>query len=422
MNVFDWLRRSDRREGFASRRLQFHTPWVMRNHALQNSEVVYAAVSRIATTFGAAPCGLYKGNDAQTDNALHRLVAVQPNDNLTPFELFRALEVCRLTSGNGYALLLPAGDNPAGALMLVDPGDVTPMRDKETGDIWYKLSQQEYGTSYWHNRHMLHVRNLSPDGVVGLNPIEVLRGTLDYSAQVATFSLEHLRNGVHAGLVVDFPAELSKSKRDDAVRFLLESYKDSGGAVLALDAGVRATRMDGSMVDPKLLDVDKITRARVAAVYNLPPHMLGDYTNSSYSSLEEEMLEFVGLTLKPIVELYRQEFNRKLLTTAQQADRLTFRWDLTDLAQPDSTTRARTYFQLVRSAGVTPNELRAAEGRPPLEGGDRLYVSRDMIALDDLDALTPGGVTVATPTPEVPDNDAPRGGRQRQVRGARKHG
>jgi phage portal protein BeeE len=73
-------------------------------------------------------------------------------------------------------------------------------------------------------------------------------------------------------------------RRKEAITDFLELYRESEGAVIALDAGVRATRLDTALIDPKILDVDRITRSRVASVYNMPPHLRGDYSSSGYAS------------------------------------------------------------------------------------------------------------------------------------------
>ena len=386
MGLFDIWRRKREESREIRGRMTFPQRAIMTNATMSNSEAIYSAVSRISNTFGMIPIGIYKGYERQRDSIAQLLE--HPNDNMTAMEFYRTLEVDRLTTGNGYAMLIRSELGQVLHMVIIDPARVIPQVNTDTGDIWYHADLGPYGQMLLHNTDMIHVRTPSADGIKGIPPTAVLTQTIHYSETISKFSLQALENGVHSGLVIDFPVEISEIKRKKAVDQLLNIYKDSGGALVALDAGVRATRMDGSMIDPKLLDVDKITRLRVAAVYNMPPHMLGDYSSgSSYTSLEQQMLEFVLMTIQPISEIYRQEFNRKLLTTDQRQAGISTKWDLAAIQPLDSNARANMYFKQVRSAGITPNEQRALEGRPPLAGGDELFVSRDMIALKDLGTI-----------------------------------
>lgn len=72
--------------------------------------------------------------------------------------------------------------------------------------------------------------------------------------------------------------------------------------------------IERKFMDTKVFEVEKITRSRVATVYNLPVQMLGEISGTSYSSMEQQAMDYVQNTLIPIVRQYEQEFNRKLLT------------------------------------------------------------------------------------------------------------
>ena len=65
---------------------------------------------------------------------------------------------------------------------------------------------------------------------------------------------------------------------------------------------------------------------RVARLYRIPPHMVGDLDKSSFSNIEQQSLEFVKYTLDPWVIRWEQsilkspwnppappEFSRKVL-------------------------------------------------------------------------------------------------------------
>ena len=134
-------------------------------------------------------------------------------------------------------------------------------------------------------------------------------------------------------------------------------------------------------MDSQLLDVERITRNRVATVYNLPPHLLGDYTDTSFSTAEQQMQEFLQLTITPIVQQWEEEFNRKLITPEDYAEGYRFRFDLNTLLRADRKTTAEMHQMAIRGGWRKPNEVRESEGLAPDPMGNELMSSRDLIPL-----------------------------------------
>ena len=150
---------------------------------------------------------------------------------------------------------------------------------------------------------------------------------------------------------------------------------------MVLEGGLTATNFSTPPVDAQLLDVERITRNRVATVYNLPPHMLGDYTDTSFSTAEQQMQEFLQLTITPIIEQWEEELNRKMLTPQDYADGYRFRFDTNSLTRADAATTANRNQMAIRGGWRKPNEVRESEGLPPDPMGGELMSSRDLIPL-----------------------------------------
>jgi hypothetical protein len=78
----------------------------------------------------------------------------------------------------------------------------------------------------------------------------------------------------------------------------------------------------------------------------------------------------------------------KKLTLEQRKQGYHWKFDMQAALRADAATMAEVNYKAVRSAWKTPNEIREEYGKPPLENGDELLISRDMIPL---------GVTVERP-------------------------
>jgi len=347
---------------------------------ITGNEAIYAAVSRISNTVASMPMHLYKGFKIQEDHPLERLVSLEPHPNFSAFSWKQTMEALKNTEGTAYALRVL---NSMGQLMRLDilnPTRVIPKKD-EDGNIWYSVTMDDGQEALAPGFLILAIKHMSANGIRGIRPIDVLRKSLDYDTQVKEMSLDQL-DGVNHGVMLTVPnVGLSQAQKDEAVDRFLETYEKSGRSVVILEGGMTATNFSANAVDAQLLDVERITRNRVATVYNLPPHLLGDYTDAAPGGVEQEMMEYLQLTITPIVQQWEEEFNRKVLTPQEYAEGYRFRFDTASLTRADVKTTAERNQMAIRGGWRKPNEVRAELGLPPDPVGDLLMSSRDLIPL-----------------------------------------
>ena len=350
------------------------------DRTIEGNEAIYAAVSRISNTMAAMPIHLYQGFEIQEDHPLERLISLEPHPNFTAFTWKQTMEVLLNTEGTAYALRVL---NPMGQLVRLDilnPLRVTPKKDAE-GNIWYSVTMDDGNEALAPAFLIVCLKHPSANGIRGIRPIDVLRKSLDYDTQVKEMSLDQL-DGVNHGIMLTVPnVGLSQQQKDEAVNRFLETYEKSGRSVVILEGGMTATNFANSSVDAQVLNVERITRNRVATVYNLPPHLLGDYSDTSFGTAEQQMMEFLQLTIGPKVQQWEEELNRKLLTPEEYAEGYRFRFDTASLTRTDVKTTAERNQMAIRGGWRKPNEVRAELGLPPDPVGDLLMSSRDLIPL-----------------------------------------
>lgn len=357
--------------------------WRRTDYTLANSELLFAAVSRISNSLSAMPIKLYKENAPAKDHPLYDMISFAPNASMTSCNFFRTMEACRCSAGNCYALKVFGPGNSLKGLVVLDPARVHPIMEEESGELWYRISPAVGEEFIVHGYYILHVPFLSTNGMVGINPVSVLFDTISYAEQIQSFSRDQLEKGINAAVVLEAPTNISPEQQEQVIEDFMNTYKNTGGRILLLESGMTAKKLDLSPVDTKLFEVEKITRSSVAMVYNLPPHLLGDYSETSYNSQEQQMLEFLQLTMLPIVTSYEQELNRKLLTAKERANGYHFRFDMTTILRADAATQAEVNYKAVRSGYRTVDEIRAGNGDPPLPDGigSEALVSQDLAPL-----------------------------------------
>lgn len=347
---------------------------------LQGHEAIYAAVTRIANTVASIPVHVYKGRERQDTHPLEKLLNLSPNPSMSAYIFKQTMEAFRNTEGMAYALIIRDGLGEITRLDVLDPTRVRPLIERDSREIWYDITLE--GKTYQIPGYMvLALKHMSANGISGIRPLDVLRGSLDYDAEVKEISLNQL-DGINHGVMLEVPGQaLDETRKAQIVADFLDAYESSGQRVLVLEGGIKATTFNQSPVDAQLMDVERITRNRVATVYNLPPHMLGDYSDTSFSTAEQQMQEFLQLTIIPIVQQWEDELNRKLLSDADYKVGYRFRFDTDSLIRADMVAMANKYQMAIRGGWMRMNEVREREGLPPDPNGDELMCARDIIPL-----------------------------------------
>ena len=389
MKLFDIFRKGKKETEKAAnptsrtlRTAPFFPRFLRSDYTLQNSEIIFSAVTRRANAFSSMPVQLYRGTTQVKNDARNDMINAEPNPNMTACQFFKTMEACCCTEGNAYAIKEFDPDGTLSRLDILDPLRVEPVLEKESRELWYRITPEQGADYYIHGFYIIHIPFVSSNGIKGVNPVSVLLDTLRYNHEIQEFSVSQLQKGINAQIVAEAPANLGEAQREETVKTLMNTYKESGGNILLLESGVTAKSLNLSPVDNKLFEVEKISRSKVAMVYNIPPHLLGDYSDTSFSSQEQQMLEFLMLTMLPIVTAYEQELNRKLLTREERRRGYHFEIDMNAILRADAATRADVHQKAIRGGWETPNEARSDYGRDKDPNGNKLMVSRDLTTLE----------------------------------------
>ena len=133
-------------------------------------------------------------------------------------------------------------------------------------------------------------------------------------------------------------------------------------------------------VSEDIVASENLTRERVANVFQLPAVFLNANESSNFTKNEELNRFFLQHTLISIIKQYESEFNRKLLTPLDRKKNRYFKFNVKAYLRADSATQVN--FKAVRSGYYTINEIRELEDLPPVENGDKPFISGDLYPID----------------------------------------
>ncbi|WP_066147817.1 phage portal protein [Anoxybacillus sp. P3H1B] len=353
--------------------------WGIDNSKLATNETIFSVISRLANTLSSLPLKLYKNYDSVINQAAD-IVINNPNSNMSGFELINKLEVSRNETGNGYAVIIRDIRMQPEQIVPIDSSYVVPFINTDDNNLWYEV-RGTTGTYYFHNMNMIHVKHITgASRWVGLNPLNVLKNTLEYDKAVQEFSLSEMQK--KDSFILEYGVNVDTEKRQRIIEDFRRFYKENGG-ILFQEPGVTVKDIERKYFASDTLASERITRSRVANVFNVPVSFLNDTEGQSYSSNEQMMIQFVQMTLMPIVRQYEHELNRKLLTTEERKAGYYFKFNLGGLLRGDTAARTQFYQVMLRSGALTPDEVRRLEDVPPRGGAaDQLWISGDLYPID----------------------------------------
>lgn len=348
---------------------------------MATSDVITGAINRISKAFALMPIVLMHGWERVTDDPRAQLVGVRANARQSAYAFKLAMEIGRNTLGRAYAVKRYDDAFRLAAIEPVDASRVTPLIDDVTREVWYMIRRDDGEVEYLPRFFVMPLLFSSTDGITSVNPVALLRGSIQYNEDVKAFNLENLKS-INKAIVLEYPSTLAGEHRANSVKETLNLYKQSGGKVLALESGVKLSNVTTSPFDAGTLSVDQITRSRVAMVYGMPAALLGDSGAQSKATAEEQNLEFLTTTMLPRVEEWRQELDWWLLTPQERADGWHFAVEVDAYLKANAQARANLVQTRIRNGQLTPNEARADLGLAPKDGGDTLLVSKDLAPVD----------------------------------------
>ncbi len=374
----------------------------------------YAGVHRIATDVAALPVQMFRrrpdgGRDEVRDHPVVPLLTVSPDGERTSFAWRQAILSHAVGYGNGYASIDFDRDGQPTALHLLDGKQTAPERRPQDKRLFYRSG----GTTLPPYR-VLHFAGMGYDGIKGYSPAHLFKEALGLGIAAERFGAAWFGNGSRPSGVLKVPHMLKDKAERDALRnewMQLHSGPDNAGKPAVLTGGAEFAPFQVGPNEAQFLQTRQFQVLEVSRMLGgIPPHKLGDYSQSHLANIEASNIDYVATVLVPWCEAVEQVLNFRLLTTDERAAGYYLEHNLNAFLRGDSRARAEFYKALVNMGVITPNEIRKWENLNPIEGADYTMVPLNVAILSDgeftvLAKASPGG---PEPDPSPDGNDKAR--------------
>ncbi|MEK8132917.1 phage portal protein [Paenibacillus filicis] len=383
-------------------------------------DTVYACVRIRSESVAKLPLKVHQedetGIQKPAKHALHQLLKLRPNPYMSAFDFWKCIEAQNCLRGNAYASIEYDRRGRVVGLWPMDSSKVKIIIDNDTAasgivqprsKVWYEVDLG-YEQRKLMPHEVLHFKGgVTLDGIVGLSPLDLLKGTLENGASANKFVNNFYKQGLQVKGVVQYVGDLDQNaKRNFRNHFeSMSSGLDNSHRIALMPMGYQFTPISLSMHDAQFLENNQLTIRQIAAAWGIKMHQLNDLTRATHTNVAEQQKEFYTDTLQPILTCYEQELAWKLLLDDELEAGYYLRFNVDAILRGDLKSRYEAYRIGVQGGFLTPNEPRALENLQAMEGGDRLYVNGSMVPITDAGKayLAKGGGDTGTGKEDDPD-------------------
>ncbi|MBY8826112.1 phage portal protein [Sphingomonas colocasiae] len=354
-----------------------------------SGEVVNAETAmRVATVFGCVrirssavattPIKLMRRVDARTredadDLELWSVLTRRPNKWQKPAVFKRMMQAHVLLRGNAYAAIVRGALGGVQALIPLHP-DRVDVKQREDLSLEYTWTRKDGRQVKFDQRDVLHLLNLTLDGVRGVTPLAYARETIGQAIAMERHGSNVFKNGAQVSGALTTTQKLSPEARD-RLQESADRYRSGGenaGRIIVLEQGLDYKAIALNQEDAEWIESKKLSRSEICMFFGVPPSMIGDNSGSDSNwgtGLEQKATAFRIYCLEDDYVMWEEAL------TADCVDDLKVyaRFNRNAVARADMKTRWASYIAALQWGVYSPNEVRALEDENPREGGDIYY-------------------------------------------------
>ncbi len=189
------------------------------------------------------------------------------------------------------------------------------------------------------------------------------------------------KNGMMASVVLSSEQVLKPDQRKQIAESLQAfAGADKAGGIAVLEAGLTPSQITINPKDAQMLETRQYSVEQICRIFGVPPVMIGHAANGTTtwgSGIEQLILQFTKTCLTPMLRSIESAIYRDLLD-AKTRKTTVVKFNMEGLLRGDSQARAEFLQKMVQNGIYTPNEARAYENKPKMDGGDELIVNGTM--------------------------------------------
>lgn len=342
-----------------------------------------AAGRAISETLASLPLHIYRrvggGKELARNHRLFRTLAEQPHERYTAVELWEQCVQSLLFRGNWLAVPKLSRRDDVVELDPVEWSSVSVQIDRDTGIRTFSWPDDRGNRIVKVDSEVLHIPGNAYDGVRGYGLLASASGAFGVSQRVHNYVDKYFKNMLPP-VAISFASPMPPKARDEWFTKFKEAFVGGRAPAIVLDNGGKLEAINLKASELQLVEIMDATTRQMARLFRVPPHVIGDLKQATFSNIEHQGQDFVTMSLMPWARRIEQRLESTLLGPIERKQ-YTIRFQFDALLRGDAASRGAYYQSLFQVGGITANEIREHEGRNPVEGGDTPMVQGALIPI-----------------------------------------
>lgn len=341
----------------------------------------FSAVSLISDTISSLPCDAFQRVDGERRPVRPRPAWIdQPDVDTSRQAHYGAVVTSLLVYGNSYTRVFRDRNGEVVNLVVLDPNTVEVKRNSIGRKTFIVQGESKPLTS----DEVIHIIDLAePGSLVGISRVTKLKDALGVATALQAYAARFFGQGSTTQGIIEFPGALTAEQAKNLVEGFDSRHRGwrKGHKTGVLSGGAKYVSTSVTNDQAQFLDSRRFAVEEMARAFNIPLHMMGIPGTASYSSVEQNNLQFISHTLRPILEKIEWSYS-KLLPNQQF-----IKFNFNALLRGDLQSRATSYSIMTQAGIMSVNDARRLEDFAPVDNGDQHRVPLANVDLDSTQVI-----------------------------------
>lgn len=342
----------------------------------QENDTVYACINYIAKSCAGINWLLYDGEKEILKHPILKLLK-RPNPQEGWSYFFQKVISYLLITGNAY--IEQAGNFAELYCLRPDRVKIEIGNSSEPIKLYfYSVGSKKVPFEPF---EILHLKLFNPlDDWYGLSPIQVAGTTIDQNTLAKKWNASLLKNSGRPSAIITPKEENIGDKGIEQIReaFNKEVGYEHAGIIRVLDSGLNYQSISLSPQDMDWSNILRSSNRQIAIDFHVPPELIGDSENKTYSNYLEARKSFYTESVIPLMDYFKDEFNNWIFKDKENLH-LEYNSDEIEALQEDRQLLWQRAKDGISSGLITPNEGREFLGYTTIKGANDLLMPSNLL-------------------------------------------
>lgn len=348
------------------------------------SSAVFSCIRVLTEDIGALPIHVYRRlpNDDKVlakDHYLYPVLHSRPNPEMTNVNYYSAMIGHTELRGNHFSQIIRDGYDRPIRLIPLRPDKMSVGRSADDGRILYQYRLVNGSTRTFEKKEILHVRNLSPDGLIGYSTIALLQQAIGLSINMETYGMKLFTHGARPDGIVTMKGRLSANAREEFKAEWNQMHRGERGLAVFED-GASWQSVGMPPEESQFLASRKYQKTEIAGIYRVPAHKIGEMDRATFANVEAMAIDYVASLLPRLVNI-EAEMQAQLFPEGD--DEYFAEFNVDALLRGNASARFAVYAIAKQWGIYSTNRILAKENenRVDTDGADDLYMPVNMVKM-----------------------------------------